>query len=238
MIPLEFRHFLSCLCLLLLTPLPALSWETWTGCTLIHNEANDGDSFHLRHHGKEVIVRLYFVDCPEADKSNVGGRKRVREQAAHFRRTENEILYLGKVAKEKTARMLTRPFTVKTRGQDAKGNSELGRIYAFVITAEGKDLGEELVRNGLARSYGAESGLPNKKDSEIRERYDRIESQARQQSLGGWASHLQRTAQSASAENEEKSITHKKPSSLSAGDELNILGPNLGGMESALDLAD
>ena len=42
---------------------------------------------------------------------------------------------------------------------DAMGQSRLERFYAFVETKEG-DLGEQLVRNGLARSYGFKAAPP------------------------------------------------------------------------------
>ncbi len=58
-------------------------------------------------------------------------------------------MHVGKYAKQATAQLLSRPFTVTTRGTDARGNSAIGRIYAFVTTADGEDLGEEIIRNGL-----------------------------------------------------------------------------------------
>ena len=51
------------------------------------------------------------------------------------------------------------PFTVFTHMSDAMGQSRLERFYAFVETKEG-DLGEQLVRNGLARSYGFKGAPP------------------------------------------------------------------------------
>jgi hypothetical protein len=42
---------------------------------------------------------------------------------------------------------------------DAMGHSKLERFYAFVQTKDG-DLGEQLVRNGLARNYGFKAVPP------------------------------------------------------------------------------
>jgi hypothetical protein len=39
------------------------------------------------------------------------------------------------------------------------------RYYAFVFTADGSDLAELLVRNGLARIYGTRTPLPDGRDS-------------------------------------------------------------------------
>ncbi len=45
----------------------AKEWTKLQGCTLLANPSNDGDSFHVRHDGKEYIFRLYFVDAPETE---------------------------------------------------------------------------------------------------------------------------------------------------------------------------
>ena len=52
---------------------------------------------------------------------------------------------------------------------DAMGQSRLERFYAFVETREG-DLGEQLVRNGLARSYGFKTAPPGLTSSRDRSR--------------------------------------------------------------------
>ena len=31
----------------------------------------DGDSFHIRHGGKDHVIRLYYVDTPERDRKSV-----------------------------------------------------------------------------------------------------------------------------------------------------------------------
>lgn len=41
-----------------------------------------------------------------------------------------------------------------TAEADARGDANFKRVYAFVVTSDGKDVAEELVRMGLARAYG------------------------------------------------------------------------------------
>jgi len=49
---------------------------------------------------------------------------------------------------------------------DAMGRSKLERFYAFVKTKDG-DLGEQLVRNGLARNYGFRAVPPGLRNSRL-----------------------------------------------------------------------
>src|SRR5436309_9344359 len=75
---------------------------------------------------------------------------------------------------------------------DAMGRSKLERFYAFVHTKEG-DLGEQLVRNGLARNYGFKAVPPGLKNSRIEvEKLQQLEDQARQDRIGGWGVNLGR----------------------------------------------
>jgi endonuclease YncB( thermonuclease family) len=147
--------------LLLLAVSPALAsgeWEELQGCRLIEHEANDGDSFHVDVDGEERIFRLYFVDAPESEDGGRGA-ERITDQAETFGITEEESIEIGKKAAAFTSAVLSRPFTVLTRGQNAMGASKLKREYAFVTTADGEDLGELLVSRGLARSFGHAGGL-------------------------------------------------------------------------------
>ena len=149
------RRILLCF-LLAAVPLRAAEWEVLSNCRLIHNLANDGDSFHVKHKNREYIFRLYFVDCPETDDSVSG---RVDEQAAYFNITKEQALQIGATAKRFTAGKLTGSFTVTTCWLDAKGRSQLPRHFAFV-TIDKNDLGELLVEQGLARIYGAHAEAP------------------------------------------------------------------------------
>ena len=160
-------------------------WDTLTNCRLVENESNDGDSFHVQADGKERIFRLYFVDTPEAED---GGyvTERVAQQAQEFGISEEESVEMGKKAAAFTRAVLSRPFKVTTRGQNAMGASRLKREYAFVTTADGEDLGEMLVYRGLARSFGEDAAPPRETVRALRDKYDRLEAKARQNRLGAW----------------------------------------------------
>jgi endonuclease YncB( thermonuclease family) len=124
--------------------------------------------------------RLYFVDTTE---SRTRG-ERSNEQAAYFGLTRADAVKLGNEAKAFTAAALQRPFTIQTRWRRVFGPT---RYYAFVFTADGNDLAELLVRNGLARIYGTRTPLPDGRNSRT---YLAIlaglEQQAKSGGLGGW----------------------------------------------------
>lgn len=169
--------------LLSLAILPAAEWEKLSDCRLLPNEYNDGDSFHVSHGGKEYIFRLYFVDTPESEGSLP---ERVAEQAAHFGITPERSIEIGKYAKQVTAQLLSHPFTVLTKFQDARGRSNLPRYYAFVRTADKEDLAELLVSSGLARAFGTAASTPSTGADSLRSRFDSLQSEARRKKLGAW----------------------------------------------------
>lgn len=161
----------------------AADWKTFKDCRYLPNAANDGDSFHVRAAGKEYIFRLYFVDTPETDTRIA---ERVAEQAKYFHATTAETLLIGHEAERFTRQKLTHPFTVLTCLQDARGRSHLPRYFAFV-QADGADLGESLVANGLARVYGAASDPPEMNRAAVEWRkLQEFERKAKLQSVGGW----------------------------------------------------
>ncbi len=175
--------WLSLLCLLSLAR--ADEWETIRNCRLMDNVSNDGDSFHVKADGEERIFRLYFADTPEAES---GGyvTERVTEQAKEFGITEEESVEMGKKATAFTRSVLSRPFKVTTRGQNAMGASQLKREYAFIETADGEDLAEMLISRGLARSFGEDAAPPGESASALRSKYDRLEAKARRERVGAW----------------------------------------------------
>ena len=138
-------------------------WTVLENCRLILNAANDGDSFHVSAGANEYIFRLYLVDAPETDEMTPG---RLVEQAKYFGISVPQAIEVGRAAKEFTRQKLSEPFTVFTRMSDAMGHSRIERFYAFVQTKEG-DLGEQLVRNGLARNYGFKGAPPGLKNSHV-----------------------------------------------------------------------
>src|SRR5207247_4308256 len=105
---------------------------------------------------KEYLFRLYMVDAPETDDIKPG---RLVEQANYFAITVPQAIEVGRTAKEFAREKLSKPFTVFTRMSDAMGSSNVERVYAFVQTKDG-DLGEQLVRNGLARNHGPQTATP------------------------------------------------------------------------------
>ena len=158
-------------------------WIVLKDCRLIANPANDGDSFHVSAGGKEYLFRLYFVDAPETDEMTP---RRLVDQAKYFGITVPQAIEVGQAAKEFARRELSEPFTVLTHMSDAMGQSRIERFYAFVQTKDG-DLGELLMRNGLARNYGFKTTPPGLSSSRIElEKLQQFENQAWQKRIGAW----------------------------------------------------
>jgi DNA uptake protein ComE-like DNA-binding protein len=164
-------------------------WIVLKDCRLIPNPANDGDSFHVSAGEKEYLFRLYLVDAPETDEMTP---RRLVEQAKYFDITVPQAIEVGRAAKDFTQENLSQPFTVLTHMSDAMGQSRLERFYAFIETKEG-DLGEQLVRNGLARSYGFKTAPPGLTSSRIEvEKLQRFEDEAKQEKIGAWGANVGR----------------------------------------------
>src|SRR5438874_9705985 len=69
---------------------------------------------------------------------------------------------------------------------ESMGQSRLERFYALFETREG-DLGEQLVRNGLARSYGFKTAPPGVTSSRIEvEKLQHLEDEAKRDKIGAW----------------------------------------------------
>jgi competence protein ComEA len=164
-------------------------WIVFKDCRLIANPANDGDSFHVSAGEKEYLFRLYLVDSPETDEMTP---RRLIEQAKYFGVTVPQAIEVGRAAKDFTQEKLSQPFTVFTHMSDAMGQSRLERFYAFVETKEG-DLGEQLVRNGLARSYGFKAAPPGLTSSRIEvEKLLQFEDEAKREKIGAWGANAGR----------------------------------------------
>jgi len=145
----------------------------------------DGDSFHIRHNNKDIIIRLYYVDTPETDKTHTD---RNREQASYFGISDPRVIPLGRKGKKFTQKTLSgKKFTVWTRWEDARGSSAQQRFFGLVKIGK-KDLGEMLVKQGLARVYGASTVMPNGTpvDSQFA-RLRQMERRAKAKRRGGWA---------------------------------------------------
>jgi endonuclease YncB( thermonuclease family)/predicted flap endonuclease-1-like 5' DNA nuclease len=187
----QFRHKIGLLTLAVLCAAlvdvgargESKDWIVFENCRLIPNPANDGDSFHVSAGTKEYILRLYLVDAPETDEMTPG---RLVEQAKYFGIGVPQTIEVGQAAKEFTREKLSQPFIAFTHMSDALGQSRLERFYAFVETKQG-DLGEQLVRNGLARIHGYKAAPPGLRNSRVElQKLQLFEQQARQEKIGAW----------------------------------------------------
>jgi endonuclease YncB( thermonuclease family) len=161
-------------------------WQTLHDCRLIKKETHDGDSFHVRHQGKEYIFRLYYVDTPETKEMDL--TKRTTEQARYWKIYKKDLYLLAGLAADFTSETLSRPFTVTTCWEDAKGNSTLPRYYAVIRDANQKDLAGLLVSNGLARIYGLPVTSPEgTSGKQVQETLKKLELEAQKQNKGAWA---------------------------------------------------
>ncbi|MDP3048064.1 MAG: helix-hairpin-helix domain-containing protein [Thermodesulfovibrionales bacterium] len=139
----------------------AADLQMFSNVQLVKNPANDGDSFLVKANGKSFHVRLYFVDCPETSISFKSDAQRVREQTRYFGLISAErTIHFGNEAKIFVERILAKPFTLYTDFASALGRSPKGRMYGFIITADGNDLASLLVKNGFARTHGVGRKTP------------------------------------------------------------------------------
>ena len=149
------------------TALPAAELEIIENATLIEADANDGDSFKVLADGKELHLRLYYVDCPETT-ARKATRDRVLEQQYYFGLQDPKaVMRFGKKAAEYVKQVLSRPFTIYTSYAKAPGGSAIGRHYAFIETHDGRDLGHLLVKQGLARVHGESHQAPDRTPSKF-----------------------------------------------------------------------
>lgn len=170
--------FLQVIGVLLILIQGSWAWDRLSGCKLLPNESNDGDSFHVEHEGKEYIFRLYFVDTPESSRQV---EERVAAQAKDFGVSEEQVLATGHAAAEFTEKALRGRFEVLTRFENALGASRMGRSYAVIKTPQKEDLGMLLVKNGLARAHGTAPDAPG---SYKMTDYKRAEERARRNKIG------------------------------------------------------
>ena len=138
-------------------------YDKFVNAKLVDEEGNDGDSFTVRVDGREVELRLYFVDAPEKYLSDrwENQRNRVAEQAREMGGiTVDEAVTVGLAAKIFTTRQLKgKPFTVYTYWEPVYDS---GRYYGFVELPDGEYLGTKLVREGLARVHTKGPGSKQK----------------------------------------------------------------------------
>lgn len=131
-------------------------WTLLENCRLENHDYADGDSFHVIHRGRNLQFRLYFVDCPETDTRF---SERIAEQGKVFGLDSKGVVAAGHRAHSFTSEMLSRPFDVLTKWEDARGASAQERFYAVVLVGN-QNLAEELVRHGFARAFGMHADYP------------------------------------------------------------------------------
>lgn len=149
------------------------------------SSGNDGDSFLVKHKGKDYVFRLYHVDTTETSNSYPD---RVAAQAKYFNTSTAKCFEIANKATQLTKKLLkNKPFTVFTKWENARGNSRLGRSYAFILCPDGRFLSEHLAEKGLVRIYGMPSKTPDGKSSSSWSSYlKKLEASAKKKKLGGW----------------------------------------------------
>ena len=186
------------LLLLLAAPCLATDLERLEGVRLIPTDWADGDSFRVEApDGEQHTVRLYGADCIEWHVTDETDARRLRAQrryfgiSSHGGSPQTSIKLAtehGALAGQAIAELLSEPFTVLTTFADGRGDARYKRVYAFVETADGKDLSTELVRRGLARAYGVyRATADGRSRDDYREQLKDAELVAAHAGAGVWA---------------------------------------------------
>ena len=176
----------------------ATGLTAFAGCKLVPTDWADGDSFSVRFpDGEERTIRLYGVDCLEWHVTDETDARRLRAQRRYFGIAQAggaaaTSIALAKGFGEKAARrvekLLGEPFTVHTKWANACGDGKFKRYYGFVVTSGGRDLGEQLVAEGLARAFGVCRQAPDGRSrDDYCERLRDLELAAAKRGLGAWA---------------------------------------------------
>ena len=164
--------------------------QKFENCRLVEAGWADGDSFPVKlPNGKEIVLRLYYVDCNEVAAATETDQRRVRDQSSYFGIDDHQVtLEFGRRAADEVKKLLAKPFTVQTAFATAPGRSAKPRTYGFITLADGRDLGEVLVAEGLARSYGVRRNTPDGLNAEAAEaKMDDLELGAAIARRGIWA---------------------------------------------------
>lgn len=143
-------------------PLSAAELVSINNVTLVDADLNDGDSFKVNADGRELHLRLYYVDCLETTYNSKVELERIREQQYHFGLEHpHDVVRYGEQATEYVKEVLSQPFTIYTSYAQAPGRSALVRYYTFIQTHDGHDLGHLLIEQGLARIHGKTRPSPD-----------------------------------------------------------------------------
>ena len=165
------KRFVAWLFLSLVINASAQELQQFENCRLVEAGWADGDSFPVKlPDGKEIVLRLYYVDCNEIAAATETDQRRVRDQSSYFGIDDHQVtLEFGRRAADETKKLLGKPFTVQTAFASAPGRSAKPRTYGFITLSDGRDLGEVLVAEGLARSYGVRRNTPDGLNAEAAE---------------------------------------------------------------------
>ena len=164
--------------------------QKFEGCRQVTTEWADGDSFPVKlPDGKEIVLRLYYVDCNETSAATETDQRRVRDQSSYFGIDDHQVtLASGRQAAQEVKKLLAKPFTLHTAFATAPGRSAKPRTYGFITLSDGRDLGAVLVGEGLARSYGVRRNTPDGLKTDAAEaRMDDLELGAAIARRGIWA---------------------------------------------------
>lgn len=164
--------------------------QKFEGCRMLDSDWADGDSFPVAlSDGKEIVLRLYYIDCNETSATTETDQRRVRGQSSYFGIDDHQVtLASGRRAAEEVRKLLADPFTVHTAFAAAPGRSAKPRTYGFVTLSDGRDLGAVLVGEGLARSFGLRRGTPDGRTTDAAEaQMDDLELGAAIARRGIWA---------------------------------------------------
>jgi len=186
------------LLLLLAAPGLAADLQRIEQARLIPTDWADGDSFRIEApDGEQLTLRLYGADCIEWHLADETDARRLRAQRRYFGvsawgggpQTSIQLATEhGALAGQAIAELLDQPFTVYTTFADGRGDARYKRVYAFVETADGRDLSTELVRRGLARAYGVSRATADGSSrDDYREQLKDAELVAAQAGAGIWA---------------------------------------------------
>ncbi len=164
--------------------------QKFVGCRMVDSDWADGDSFPVAlPDGKEIVLRLYYIDCNETSATTETDQRRVRGQSSYYGIDDHQVtLASGRLAAGRVRKLLADPFTVHTAFAVAPGRSAKPRTYGFVTLSDGRDLGAVLVGEGLARSFGLRRGMPDGRTTDAAEaQMDDLELGAAIARRGIWA---------------------------------------------------
>ena len=155
-------------------------WDTMKGCRLTDVPFTDGDALNVKWEREEFVFRLHHVDTPDADE-RFPNRNTVHTR--YFGITPAQASEVGRDAVKFIRKTLPREFMARAVAQTSVGASNQPIRYGTITTADGRDLAELLVRNGLAMVRGfnvAEEGAD--KIQKLKE----LEVEAKAEKRGAW----------------------------------------------------